>query len=79
MSKITLDNLIVPEVDDPFDHTECHLWLPVEEAQAVARHLINMNAFFTYLPDPGNDGSAEIISFDDDLNKILTITVEVKL
>jgi hypothetical protein len=72
------ENFIIPEPTDINDHVESHIWLPLVMAKDVARHLINMGAFFTYLPDPGDDNTVEIIAFDDDLDKILIIDVEVR-
>lgn len=73
------ENFVIPELDDPLDNAECTIWLPVKEARDVARHLLNMNAFYTYLPVPGDNSYVEIIAFDDDLDKILEIEVRVKV
>jgi hypothetical protein len=78
MVRITTQNLIIPEADDPLDHVECHMFLPVKEAQDIARHLINMNSIFSYLPVPGADDEVEITLFDDDLDELVTIELTVK-
>jgi ubiquinone biosynthesis protein COQ9 len=70
------ENFIIPEPTDINDHVESHIWLPLKEAQEVARHLINMNAIFTYMYE--DDEQVEIIAFDDDLDKILIMDVEVR-
>lgn len=58
--------------------TETHIWLPVRDAQNVARHLINMNAIFSYLPVPEDEKTVEIECRFRDLSKCITMYYEVK-
>ena len=77
MVKITFDNLVIPESEDINEvNIECGLWLPVKEARSIARHLINMDAIFTYMYE--DDEQVEIRAFSDDLDKILILNVEIK-
>ena len=60
MKEFDLGTGLTIEAPDRFEtDTETHIWLPVKDAQNVARRLINMNAIFSYLPVPGDGCSRQ--------------------
>jgi hypothetical protein len=79
MKEFDLGTCLTIEAPDRFEtDTETHIWLPVKDAQNVARRLINMNAIFSYLPVPGDEETVEIECGSCDLSKCITMYYEVK-
>lgn len=74
MTEVNLDFSNCFEIDD---EDELHLWLPKPMAQDYARKLVNKNVAFTYLPEPGNEGSVEVICDMEDVKGVLKLKVMV--
>ena len=63
--------LVIPEDTD----LECHIWLDAEDARELARHFINADIIFSYLPQ--FDGSVEIVADISDIAMFLWVEFEV--